>query len=207
MERSAIRDTPCGGSYSRIPLRSMRATNRSPSRPHADGTHIGWRWVIGTHIREDHVEILRITPLTIFLYRTINTLPRPLEGRLSRGVAKGGTEEGVSWRYATPPSWPVRAVEPVLVGAAPCGRASQARTRVVPGLRPSGITTGAQGACLSVARMPAKRGPELVGIRPALAGPRQNAADGAPRGGCARKRSQRYQDWPASFGAPSPSFI
>jgi len=43
--------------------------------------------------------------LTIFLSRTISTLPRPLEGRLSRGVAQAGRRRGAVGDAAARPSW------------------------------------------------------------------------------------------------------
>jgi hypothetical protein len=48
-------------------------------------------------------------------------------------------------------------------------------------------------------------GPEMGPSAEARPGVAEDAADGAPRGGCVSQEAQRIQDWPASFGAPSPS--
>lgn len=79
-----------------------------------------------------------------------------------------------------------------------------------PGLRPSGNRTGAQRACLGrtghVCAVRQAR-PGFGGEQSRAVGLHQNAADGAPRGGCASQGPQHDQDWPAPLGAPSPSLI
>jgi hypothetical protein len=88
--------------------------------------------------------------LTLAAILIIFLSPRPLEGRLSRGVVMAGRRKrAVEIRGR--PSWAWRAV-PLMSGAAPCGRGSQPRARVASGLRPSGTKAGAQGACLNVRR-------------------------------------------------------
>jgi hypothetical protein len=88
------------------------------------------------------------------------------------------------------------------IDVAGCGalrvRPRQPDTRVSPGLRPAGTRTGAQGACLNRgARMPCgKRGPGLVGISPALAGPTRT-----PRWSAARRARRKTRVTPHRRGS------
>jgi hypothetical protein len=88
------------------------------------------------------------------------------------------------------------------IDGAGCGalrvRPRQPDTRVSPGLRPAGTRTGAQGACLNRgARMPCgKRGPGLVGISPALAGPTRT-----PRWSAARRARRKTRVTPHRRGS------
>jgi len=91
-----------------------------------------------------------------------------------------------------------------LGGGAGCGargRGSQPRTREASGPRPTGITTGAQGACLTAKARLAwvrKRGPGLVWGY----GPEPERRSGAPRGGAAVRNGRGAARQP--FGAPLP---
>jgi hypothetical protein len=112
--------------------------------------------------------------------RTVFPIPRPTEGRLSRGVAKGGTKEG-SGGDQPRPSWAWPAV-PAKSGAAPCGSAARtAGTRAVPGHRPAATTSGARGASLFGPKGHVSAAREGEGIRP-------KASSSKRRRRCAERR-------------------
>jgi hypothetical protein len=137
---------------------------RRPERRHATAVHPAR--AASRPPRDDGSGLKIPAPplLTIILSRTISTSPRPLEGRLSRGVAQAGRRKGCRGD--------ARHRLPGRGGAIPlhdrCGarvRASQARPRATAGPRPWPLWASAR-SWLTAARFPVEPSAEA---RPAVA--------------------------------------
>jgi len=134
--------------------------------------------------------------LTVFLKEIIFLKPRPLEGRLSRGVAQAGRRKGCRGdaRHGLPGR---RRVIPALGRCGARGPVSQAGTRAMSGLRPRPLMGLRQ---------------ELAGGGSTLGNPPSAARHRSENAAMVRRETRRFSTREpsliglvASLGAPSPS--